>query len=127
MASRFLSRKLIDLFLEPPNAGTADPCHAVGRATNPACNDVAEISLCVHGDRIVQARFRTQGCVSAVAGTAAAALLAEGKTVAEARDLTVAEIVAFLDGVPDAKLACVATGPLALAQALDSLAGRRQP
>jgi len=119
--SRFLSRKLLDLFLAPANVGTANPCHATGQAANPACNDVTVITLAIKNGRIAQARFQTQGCAVAVAGACATTLLSEGRTLDEARRITTADVVLSLDGVPDAKLACASTGPLALAKALRSL------
>lgn len=121
MAGRFFSRKLLDLFLAPLNAGTADPCHATGRTTNPACNDVTVITLTVCDGRIGQARFKTQGCAAAVASASATAVLAQGKTVKDAAAISTADVVAFLEGIPDAKLACASTGPAALAEALQAL------
>lgn len=123
LAGGFFSRKLLELFLAPPNAGTADPCHASGQATNPACNDVTVITLTVCNGRIEQARFKTQGCAAAVAGASATAVLAQGKTLKDATAISTADVVAFLEGIPEGKLACASTGPAALAEALQALDG----
>ncbi|MBM4352337.1 MAG: iron-sulfur cluster assembly scaffold protein [Deltaproteobacteria bacterium] len=124
MTGSFFSRRLLSLFLSPHNAGTADPCHASGEAVNPACNDMTVITLTVAHGRITQARFKTQGCAAAVAGASATTVLAQGRSFSEAETITLDDLCDFLDGIPDGKKACAATGPAALAEALGRLRER---
>jgi len=74
----------------------------MAEVTNPVCGDVLRLSVRVENGRIAAARFKTQGCVAAVAAGSALTGLLAGKTPAEARGITPQQISEALGGLPPA-------------------------
>ncbi len=116
--SRFYSRKVLDLFLNPPHTGVIEGADGTGSAVNPACSDTSSFTIRVRDGRIVDARFQAQGCAAAIAAGAAAALLVRDRTVEEAGALTDADVIAYLGGLPEAKMGCSVIAPEALRRAI---------
>ena len=61
------SRKLLDYFENPRCAGELPDANAIAEVANPICGDVMKIWLKVADNRILDARFKTQGCSAAIA------------------------------------------------------------
>jgi nitrogen fixation protein NifU and related proteins len=118
MTRTFYSRKVLDIFLNPPDSGYLDNPDGEGEATNPACSDVARLTLRIRDNRIEDARFQTQGCVAAIAAGAATVALIRGKTVRDAEQLSIEDVVEWLDGLPPAKVGCSVIAPEALRNAI---------
>jgi NifU-like protein involved in Fe-S cluster formation len=116
--SKFYSRKVLDLFLNPPHTGVIEGADGTGSAINPACSDQATITIRVADGKIADARFQTQGCAAAIAAGAATMLLIRNLTVEAAEALTDEEVVAYLDGLPEAKIGCSVIAPEALRKAI---------
>lgn len=96
------SAQLLDHFQNPRNAGEVEAPDAVAQLENPACGDVLELTLKLEGKRIAEIRFRTKGCVPAMACGSAITELAKGKTVEEARQISREELLQKVGGVPEA-------------------------
>ncbi len=94
--------KLIDHFEHPRNAGELTGATRRHRMENPACGDVLELAVRVVDDRVQDIRFRAKGCVPAMACASAVTELAKGKSVAEARAITRADIIAAVGNLPAA-------------------------
>lgn len=83
------------------------PTHA-GRMEHPDayaskvgwCGEVMEMYLRLGGNRIVEASFWADGCLSTMACGDMLTTLAEGRTLAEAAAITPEELIAALDGLP---------------------------
>lgn len=71
---------------------------------NPVCGDILELSVRIEAGRISEARFRTRGCVTAMASSSLLTELLRGKTPAEARSITTEQISQALGGLPQATL-----------------------
>jgi nitrogen fixation NifU-like protein len=71
---------------------------------NPVCGDILELSARVESGRITEARFRTRGCVTALACSSLLTELLKGKTPAEARAITPDQISEALGGLPPATM-----------------------
>jgi NifU-like protein involved in Fe-S cluster formation len=125
-ANRFYSRKVLELFLRPPGAGTLDHPDGVGSAVNPACSDRATIAIRVAAGKIVEARFQTQGCAAAIAAGAATVLLVEGRSIEDAEALGTDDVVRYLDGLPEAKIGCSVIAPEALRRAIADWRSRQE-
>jgi NifU-like protein involved in Fe-S cluster formation len=93
------SEAVLDHFENPRNAGTLDAPSAKISVENPVCGDILELSAIVDGGRIVEARFRTRGCVTALACSSLLTELLRGKTPAEARGITSEQISEALGGL----------------------------
>jgi nitrogen fixation protein NifU and related proteins len=98
------SEAVLDHFQNPRNAGTLNPPSASISVENPVCGDILELSARMESGRIAEARFRTRGCVTALACSSLLTELLRGKTPAEARAITSEQISAALGGLPPATL-----------------------
>src|SRR5258708_18812591 len=98
------SAAVLDHFQNPRNAGTLDAATATVSVENPVCGDILELSARVVDGRIAEARFRTRGCVTAMACSSLLTEMLRGKTTAEARAITSEQISDALGGLPPATL-----------------------
>lgn len=93
------SSQVIDHFEHPRNVGELASPSAFARVENPACGDVMELALRVENGRVVEARYRTKGCVTAIACGSALTESITGRTVEETRSLRREELVSRLGGL----------------------------
>lgn len=105
-----------------------------GKHGSLSCGDALEFSFKVEkdetnprNDKIVEARYQTFGCTSAIAASEALCVLIEEKnlTPIQALKITHADIVEYLDGLPAQKLHCSVMGAEALAAAVADWAKKR--
>jgi nitrogen fixation NifU-like protein len=96
------SEAVLDHFQNPRNAGTLDAATAVISVENPVCGDILELSARMDAGRIAEARFRTRGCVTAVACSSLLTELLRGKTPSEARAITPEQLSEALGGLSQA-------------------------
>ncbi len=98
------SEEVLDHFQNPRNAGTLDAATATVSVENPVCGDILELSVRMEAGRVAEARFRTRGCVTALACSSLLTELLRGKTSAEASGITSEHISDALGGLPPATL-----------------------
>jgi nitrogen fixation protein NifU and related proteins len=115
------SAAILDHFKNPRNAGDLANASAVAEATNPVCGDVLRLAARVENGRIAEARFKAQGCVTAVACASILTEMAAGKTLTEAREISAAQISDALGGLPQATFHGAQLATDALAQLLAKL------
>ena len=97
----------MDHFRHPRNAGEIRDASAVGEAGNTRCGDVMRIYLAVNEKEIItDVRFRTSGCVAAIASSSMATVMIKGKTIEEALAVTNQAIERELGGLPPVKFYC---------------------
>jgi nitrogen fixation NifU-like protein len=96
------SPAVLDHFQNPRNAGTLDAAATTVSVENPVCGDILELSVRMESGCIAEARFRTRGCVTALACSSLLTELLHGKTPAEARAITPEELSEKLGGLPQA-------------------------
>ena len=84
----------------------SDPNVGTGLVGAPACGDVMKLQLRIEPDgRIVEAKFKTFGCGSAIASSSLATTMAQGKTVDEVMRIRNSDIAKHLS-LPPVKLHC---------------------
>jgi nitrogen fixation NifU-like protein len=91
------SDKVIDHYNNPRNVGSFDKARTnvgTGVVGAPECGDVMKLQIEVEGDRIVDAKFKTFGCGSAIASSSLATEWIKGKTIDEAMAIRNTQIVA---------------------------------
>ena len=93
------SPQVIEHFEHPRNVGEAAQPSASAQVENPACGDIMQLSLRVVEGRIAEARFRTKGCVTAIACGSALTELLTGRSVEEAAAIRRQELVDALGGL----------------------------
>ena len=100
------SDKVMDHFMHPRNVGYIENADGIGEIGNAKCGDIMKIYLKIENDIIVDAKFETFGCGSAIASSSMATEMIMGKPVSEALELTNKAVVEALDGLPAYKLHC---------------------
>jgi nitrogen fixation NifU-like protein len=103
------SNKVIDHYNNPRNVGSLDkndPNVGTGVVGAPECGDVMKLQIrCDDEGRIIDAKFKTFGCGSAIASSSLATEWVKGKTVDQALDIKNTEIVKELS-LPPVKIHC---------------------
>lgn len=100
------SEKVMEHFRNPRNVGAIANADGVGEVGNAKCGDIMKIYLKIENDIIVDVKFETFGCGSAIASSSMATELIKGKPLSEALKLTNEAVVEALDGLPAHKLHC---------------------
>lgn len=102
------SDKVIDHFNNPRNMGKLDTSSktvGTGLVGAPECGDVMKLQIEVKDDVIVDAKFKTFGCGSAIASSSLATEWLKGKSIDEAKSIKNTEIVEELS-LPPVKIHC---------------------
>ena len=100
------SDKVMDHFQNPRNVGKLDDADGIGEVGNAKCGDIMRMYIKVEDGIIVDCKFNTFGCGSAIATSSMATELIKGKPVEEALELSNKAVVEALDGLPAYKLHC---------------------
>lgn len=120
------SKKVLANFYKPKNFGEIKNPDAVGKVGNTVCGDVIWVYLKIDKDAIKDIKFKTFGCVAAIATSSMLTQLAKGKTITEAQQITDKNIVDSLDGLPPIKHHCSLIANKALQDALASYRQEQQ-
>ena len=112
------SEKVMDHFRNPRNVGVIEDADGVGEVGNAKCGDIMKIYLKIENDIIVDVKFETFGCGSAIASSSMATELIKGKPVSEALTLTNKAVAEALDGLPAYKMHCSVLAEEAIKKAL---------
>ncbi len=99
--------KVMDHFLNPHNVGDLESPDGSGTYGSPVCGDMMKIDIKVdENEKIVDAKFKTFGCGSAIASSSVATEMIIGMTVEEALDISNKQIIDELGGLPPVKVHC---------------------
>lgn len=102
------SEKVVDHFTHPRNMGSLPkeaPDVGTGIVGAPECGDVMKLQIKVQNDTIVDAKFKTFGCGSAIASSSLATEWLKGKTIEQAAAIKNTDIVQELN-LPPVKIHC---------------------
>ena len=102
------SDKVVDHFNNPRNMGSfqkEEDGVGTGMVGAPECGDVMKLQIKVQNDTIVDAKFKTFGCGSAIASSSLATEWLKGKTVEQASTIKNTDIVQELN-LPPVKIHC---------------------
>jgi nitrogen fixation protein NifU and related proteins len=115
------SDKVIDHYNNPRNIGSLpkdDKAVGTGIVGAPECGDVMKLQIKVENDVIVDAKFKTFGCGSAIASSSLATEWLKGRTVGDAYNIKNTDIVHELN-LPPVKIHCSVLAEDAIKAALD--------
>ncbi len=112
------SEKVMDHFMQPRNVGVIENASGVGEVGNAKCGDIMKIYLQIENDIIVDCKFETFGCGSAIASSSMATEMIKGRSIHEAMALTNRAVAEALDGLPAHKMHCSVLAEEAIKNAL---------
>jgi nitrogen fixation NifU-like protein len=121
------SEKLLDHYNNPRNVGSMDKKDknvGTGLVGAPECGDVMKLQIQVEDDKIVDAKFKTYGCGSAIASSSLATEWLKGKSVDEALKIKNTDIVSELD-LPPVKIHCSVLAEDAIRMALEDVRNKQ--
>ena len=113
------SEKVMENFKNPKNQGEIKDADGVGEIGNPICGDIMKITIKVKDNKIEDIKFKTFGCVAAIATSSMITELAKGKTLEEAKNITRKDVSDSLDGLPPIKEHCSNLASEGLNKAID--------
>ena len=97
---------VMEHFTHPRNVGCIENADGIGEVGNAKCGDIMKIYLKIENDIIVDVKFETFGCGSAIASSSMATEMIKGKPLSQALQLTNQAVVEALSGLPAAKIHC---------------------
>ena len=100
------SEKVMDHFRNPRNVGVIENPDGVGEVGNAKCGDIMKMYIKVENGILVDVKFETFGCGSAIASSSMATEMIKGKPLKEALLLTNRAVTEALGGLPAHKLHC---------------------
>jgi nitrogen fixation NifU-like protein len=111
------SKKVMELWENPQNAGSLDHPDGYGQVTGP-CGDTMQIWLRVTADVITEATFWTDGCGTSVVCASMVTTMAKGKTLEQAARIDQQSVLDELGGLPEADRHCALLAANTLREAI---------
>jgi nitrogen fixation NifU-like protein len=124
------SEKVIDHYNEPRNVGSLDKNNTnvgTGLVGAPECGDVMKLQIQVNPEtnEIVDAKFKTFGCGSAIASSSLATEWVKGKSIDQAMSIQNTQIVEELS-LPPVKIHCSVLAEDAIKAAISDYKSRKE-
>ena len=116
------SEKVVEHYEKPKNVGSLDSSDSsigTGLVGAPECGDVMKLQIKVDkNEKIIDAKFKTFGCGSAIASSSLATEWVKGKSLDEAHTIQNTDIVEELS-LPPVKIHCSVLAEDAIKRAID--------
>lgn len=97
---------VMDHFMNPRNVGEIENADGIGEVGNAKCGDIMKMYLKIENNVIIDVKFETFGCGSAIASSSMATEMIKGKTIEQALNVSNKQVVDALGGLPAHKLHC---------------------
>ena len=101
------SNKIIEIFQNVKNVGIIKGASGTGVAGNACCGDIIKIFIKVEDEKIVDAKFKTFGCIPSIVASEIATDMLKNKTIDEAKGITKQNILDEIGILPPEKIDCV--------------------
>lgn len=120
------SEKVMDHFRNPRNTGVIEDADGIGEVGNAKCGDIMKVYIKVENNIIVDVKFETFGCGSAIASSSMATEMIKGKNISDALAVTNKAVAEALDGLPAHKMHCSVLAEEAIRAAIDDYYSKRE-
>ncbi len=114
------SEKTMEHFMCPQNAGCMSDFDAKGKFGDMSCGDTLVMFIKVENNIINDISYLVFGCCAAIASASMTSVLAKGKSLEEAENISDDDVSTALGGLPDIKTHCSNIGVSALRIALNN-------
>ncbi len=114
----FYNETVIEHFTNPRNVGEMPEADGYAVVGDPACGDQMKLWIKVDRGMITDIRFKSFGCPGAIATSSMTTVLALGRSIADAKNITDDDIIRGLGGIPENKAHCSLLGVEALQEAI---------
>jgi len=125
MTNTDYTKAVLKRFKNPKFAGEIKNPSAIGQVGNAACGDIMRVFLKIAKNKegkefIKDIKFKTMGCVAAIASSDAVCEVAKGKTLEQAKKITKGDILSTVGSLPQVKHHCSILGEEALLAAINN-------
>ncbi len=120
------SKKVMEHFINPRNVGEIEDADGYGKVGNPVCGDVMEMFIKVEKDIIIDIKFKTFGCGSAIATSSMVTEMAKGMHIDKAIKISRDAVANELDGLPPQKMHCSNLAADALKEAIKDYKSKKK-
>lgn len=114
------SDKVIELFRNPKNVGELEDSDVTVQEGDPTCGDTIQLSLKFEDNVIKDVKFLSFGCAANIATGSVLTEMIKGKTIEEAKKITMQDVTKEVGGLPSVKLHCATLATRALKKALEA-------
>jgi len=120
------NEKVIEHFKNPKNVGEIKDADGVGEVGNPVCGDMMTFYIKVEKNKLIDIKYKTFGCVAAIAVSSMISEMAIGKTIDEVLEISNKMVAEALGGLPPNKYHCSNLGADALKAAIEDYKKKRE-
>jgi nitrogen fixation protein NifU and related proteins len=114
----FYNELVADHSTNPRNVGKITDADGFADVGDPSCGDSMQLWIKVDNGRIADIKFLSSGCAGALATSSMTTVLAQGKTIEEAKRITDTHVILALKGIPSPDGKCILSGISALLAAI---------
>jgi nitrogen fixation NifU-like protein len=126
-ARELYSESVVDHWLHPRNPFAIDNPNGHAKIKGP-CGDTMEVFIQVRGNKIINASFLTDGCITSIASGSMAVEMAIGKNLVDAMAISQDDILQELGGLPEESRHCALLASNTLCEAVrDYLSTDKEP
>ena len=105
-ARQYYTDLILDLAKRPSHAGAVSSPAICCKGGNPSCGDQVSFTVSEEGTTLKSIRFQAQGCIISKASAEVVSSLCEGKTIANALEVTPELLLEELGGMIDLRMDC---------------------
>jgi len=120
------NEKVIEHFKNPKNVGEIKDADGVGEVGNPVCGDMMTFYIKVENNKLIDVKYKTFGCVAAIAVSSMISEMAIGKTIDEVLEISNKMVAEALGGLPPNKYHCSNLGADALKAAIEDYKKKKE-
>jgi len=120
------NEKVIKHFKNPKNVGEIEDADGVGEVGNPVCGDMMTFYIKVENNKLIDVKYKTFGCVAAIAVSSMISEMAIGKTIDEVLEISNKMVAEALGGLPPNKYHCSNLGADALKAAIEDYKKKKE-